>query len=73
MIKRGKPAHQFTIHPFASCSRPNHTALCLAEIDALFEHSRLGRTAMNRRERITGMKEESAQFVEKGVKVYAKA
>jgi hypothetical protein len=35
---------------------PDHTALCFAEIDALFEHSRLERGAATRRKRFTGMK-----------------
>ena len=36
---------QFLVQIFDRFSRPDHTALCFAEIDALFEHSGLGRRA----------------------------
>jgi hypothetical protein len=34
---------QFLVQIFDRFSRPDHTALCFAEVDALFEYSRLGR------------------------------
>jgi hypothetical protein len=42
---KGVAVLQFLIQIFGRFPRPDHAALCFAEIDALFEHSRLGRRA----------------------------
>src|SRR5947208_1363264 len=72
MMKPGKPAadhnSQITVHRFSSCSRPDHTGLCFAEINALVEHPRLGRAAATRRKRITGMKEKLVESSRAGMR-----